>query len=150
MVIYLGKPLPACSSDNEGGASSPICPLLSCTRWGLQDGQVAMPPVRSYRTFPPLPDYRRFLSVALALESPPPAVSWHLALRCSDFPHAFQARDHLAASRNCSNLRSSGRRFHIQRSYRPGYQGEPKTEKPCCSHRIGHPSSWRWAAYNAA
>ena len=31
---------------------------------------------------------RRYISVALALESPPPDVIWHPALRCSDFPHA--------------------------------------------------------------
>ena len=29
---------------------------------------------------------RRFISVALSLESPPPAVSRHPALRCPDFP----------------------------------------------------------------
>ena len=29
---------------------------------------------------------RRFISVALSLESPPPAVSRHSALRCPDFP----------------------------------------------------------------
>ena len=33
---------------------------------------------------------RRYLSVALALESPPPAVSWHPALRCPDFPHTLR------------------------------------------------------------
>ena len=27
----------------------------SCAGWGLHDGRVARPPVRSYRTFPPLP-----------------------------------------------------------------------------------------------
>ena len=68
----------------------------SCAEWGLHDGRVARPPVRSYRTFPPLPfgktkDFakRRYLSVALALESPPPAVNWHPALRRSDFPHGL-------------------------------------------------------------
>ena len=33
---------------------------------------------------------RRYLSVALALESPPPAVNWHPALRCPDFPHTLR------------------------------------------------------------
>lgn len=32
----------------------------------------------------------RYISVALALESPPPAVNWHPALWCSDFPHALR------------------------------------------------------------
>ena len=41
-------------------------------------------PFHPYRGFP-----RRYLSVALALESPPPAVSRHPALRCPDFPHAL-------------------------------------------------------------
>ena len=68
----------------------PMCFHLSCTRWGLHDGQVAKPPVRSYRTFPPLPINRRYISVALALEPPPPAVNWHPALWCSDFPHACE------------------------------------------------------------
>ena len=88
MAICLGVPSPGRSSDYESGTGRPMCFQLSCTRWGLHDGQVARPPVRSYRTFPPLPKIRRYLSVALALESPPPAVSWHPALRCSDFPHA--------------------------------------------------------------
>ena len=41
-------------------------------------------PFHPYRGRP-----RRYLSVALALESPPPAVSRHPALRCPDFPHAL-------------------------------------------------------------
>ncbi len=41
-------------------------------------------PFHPYRGLP-----RRYLSVALALESPPPAVSRHPALRCPDFPHAL-------------------------------------------------------------
>ena len=32
----------------------------------------------------------RYISVALSLESPPPAVNRHPALRCSDFPHTFR------------------------------------------------------------
>ena len=92
MVIYLGLLSPEGSSDYESGTGRPMRFHLSCTKWGLHDGQVARPPVRSYRTFPPLPITRRYLSVALALESPPPAVSWHPALRCSDFPHAIGMR----------------------------------------------------------
>lgn len=44
--------------------------------------------VVSYTAFPPLPaKSRRYISVALALESPPPDVIWHPALRSPDFPH---------------------------------------------------------------
>ena len=47
--------------------------------------------VVSYTAFPPLPAAlsccRRFISVALALESPPPDVIRHPALRSPDFPH---------------------------------------------------------------
>ena len=32
----------------------------------------------------------RYISVALSLESPPPAVNRHPALRCSDFPHTLR------------------------------------------------------------
>ena len=50
-------------------------------------------PFHPYRGLP-----RRYLSVALALESPPPAVSRHPALRCPDFPHAPRGtRGHSAA-----------------------------------------------------
>ncbi len=38
----------------ERDGQSPVFPK-SCAGWGLHDGRVARPPVRSYRTFPPLP-----------------------------------------------------------------------------------------------
>ncbi len=44
----------------------------------------------SYLAFPPLPITRRFISVALSLESPPPVVSRRSVLRCSDFPRHKQ------------------------------------------------------------
>ena len=45
--------------------------------------------VVSYTAFPPLPGNFpwRYLSVALSLESPPPDVIRHPALRSPDFPH---------------------------------------------------------------
>lgn len=44
--------------------------------------------VVSYTAFPPLPQQvRRFISVALVWESPPPDVIRHPALRSPDFPH---------------------------------------------------------------
>ena len=53
-----------------------------------------LPPFHPYRT-----EMRRYISVALSLESPPPAVSRHPALWCSDFPHTIagtRSPDHLA------------------------------------------------------
>ena len=43
--------------------------------------------VVSYTAFPPLPVKQAVISVALSLESPPPDVIWHPALRSPDFPH---------------------------------------------------------------
>ena len=61
---------------------------------------VTVPAVSSYLTFPPLPGQAgRFISVALSLESPPPDVIRHPALRSPDFPHAaLAACDHLTDS----------------------------------------------------
>ena len=63
----------------------------SCTKWGLQRASVAGARVSSYLAFPSLPVTGRFLSVALSLESPPPGVTRHSALWCSDFPHPLLA-----------------------------------------------------------
>ena len=60
--------------------------------------------VVSYTAFPPLPEKTwRYLSVALSLESPPPDVIRHPALRSPDFPHlsplgclTADSRDHLS------------------------------------------------------
>ena len=90
---HLSRPDVAMRVQAIAGArrAAACAPIPSCTRWGLQHGQVAKPWVSSYLTFPPLPRKPgRYLSVALSLESPPPAVSRHPALRCSDFPHAFR------------------------------------------------------------
>lgn len=65
---------------------------LSCFGWGLQ-GPATLPPQRWALTppfHPYLPKDRRFISVALSLESPPPAVSRHPALRSPDFPHSYE------------------------------------------------------------
>ena len=53
---------------------------------------VAAAAVGSYPTFPPLPSHlrsRRFISVALSLESPPPGVTRRSALWSPDFPHTY-------------------------------------------------------------
>ena len=62
----------------------------SCIGWGLHRGSVSGARVSSYLAFPSLPPEGRFLSVALSLKSPSPAVNRHPALRCSDFPHGLR------------------------------------------------------------
>ena len=57
-------------------------------------------------------DSRRYISVALALESPPPDVIRHSALRSSDFPHL---RSFDACSRDYpTDLRSLSYHIHFQ------------------------------------
>ena len=89
MIIYLVLLLPAASSDlpeNRSGKS--IVLFLVLLRMGFTCAlRVTEEAVVSYTTFPPLPHKRRFISVALALESPPPDVIRHPALRSPDFPN---------------------------------------------------------------
>ncbi len=61
-----------------GGQPRPA-PCRPCSRWGLPGASVSRRPVRSYRTISPLPrtDARRYVSVALSVGSPRPAVSRH-------------------------------------------------------------------------
>ena len=76
----------------------------SCTRWGLHSGQVAKPLVSSYLTFPPLRAATcrsRYLSVALSLESPPPGITRHPALWCSDFPHSSKMNAIIQLAHTC-------------------------------------------------
>ena len=91
---HLSRPGVAAQAPAIAGntAGNRIIPIASCTRWGLHHGRVARPWVSSYLAFPPLLILAdgRYISVALSLESPPPAVSWHPALWCSDFPHTFR------------------------------------------------------------
>ena len=70
----------AAQATAEDAASSRLASFASCTGWGLQRGRVTSPPGELLprlsiltRGFRP----GRFLSVALSLESPPPAVSRH-------------------------------------------------------------------------
>ena len=89
MIIYLDPPLPAGSSDlpesTTGRRMAFFSVLLrmefTCAR------PVTRTAVVSYTAFPPLPQQvRRFISVALVWESPPPDVIRHPALRSPDFP----------------------------------------------------------------
>ena len=83
MFIYLGLLLPTASSDLPGNRSGkPIISYLVLLRMGFTCALlVTSEAVVSYTAFPPLPDtLGRFISVALALESPPPDVIRHPAL----------------------------------------------------------------------
>ena len=107
MIIYLEQLLPAASS-NLPKTNGPHYRLASVL---LQMGFTCAPSVTreavvSYTALPPLPisstlsvKHWRYISVALALESPPPDVIRHPALRSPDFPHlrSFDtcSRDHL-------------------------------------------------------
>src|SRR5690554_3173966 len=66
-------------------------PTWSCSEWGLHSRLVTLSLVSSYLTFPSLPNtkinVRRYISVALSLESPPLGITQHSALWSSDFPH---------------------------------------------------------------
>ena len=89
VIIYLAFALPRSSSDlpetqraavwfQFGLASSGVYRACSVTRTA----------VSSYLAFPPLlPKGKRFISVALAWELPPPDVIRHSALWSPDFPH---------------------------------------------------------------
>ena len=95
MFIYLGLLLPTASSDLPGNRSGkPIISYLVLLRMGFTCALlVTSEAVVSYTAFPPLPDtIGRFISVALALESPPPDVIRHPALRSPDFPQSGSLR----------------------------------------------------------
>ena len=104
MIIYLGLPLPTASSDlpKTRRAAAWFC-------FGLASDGVYMCPA-CYQPGGSLlhclstltGKSRRFISVALAWESPPPDVIRHPALRSPDFPHltpfGIVSRDHLTHS----------------------------------------------------
>ncbi len=76
-------------------------PIRCCFGWGLHGRCVTAAPVSSYLAFPPLPAHlhRKSISVALSLESPPPGVTRHPALRSPDFPRENHfSRNHLTYS----------------------------------------------------
>ena len=86
-IIFPGLSSPIGSSDCGECDGPPTVSIASCTRWGLQHGLVAKPVGELLPRLSSLTGkIRRYISVALSLESPPPAVSWHPALWCPDFP----------------------------------------------------------------
>ena len=94
MIIYLDRLSPDGSSDLPGSRRAALCSLF-----GLASSGVYMCPLCYQRGGSLLhclstltcAERRRFISVALSLESPPPDVIWHPALWSPDFPllHPF-------------------------------------------------------------
>ena len=90
IIIYLGLLLPTASSDlPESKPGKLITFFLVLLRMGFTCAPVVTNrAVVSYTALPPLlpASRKRYISVALALESPPPDVIRHPALRSPDFP----------------------------------------------------------------
>ena len=81
-------------------------PIWSCSEWGLPCRTTLTPyAVRSYRTLSPLPVPLRaiggLLSVALAVSSRCPGVTWHSALWSPDFPRCTCVRRDCPADSTC-------------------------------------------------
>ena len=82
MIIYLGRLLPDASSDlpKAGGPRQSFVSVL--LRMGFTCAlPVTSEAVVSYTAIPPLPQKWRYISVALSLEFPPPAVNRHPVFR---------------------------------------------------------------------
>ena len=67
---------------------------------------VTISAVRSYRTISPLPNYEfgGIFSVALAVSSRSPGITWHPALWSPDFPLCSSQSDYLANSNLQTNM----------------------------------------------
>ena len=87
-------------------------PIWSCSEWGLPCRTALAPyAVRSYRTLSPLPVPLRaiggLLSVALAVSSRCPGVTWHSALWSPDFPRCTCVRRDCPADSTNKSSRSA-------------------------------------------
>ena len=99
-------------------------PIWSCSEWGLPCRTALAPyAVRSYRTLSPLPVPLRaiggLLSVALAVSSRCPGVTWHSALRSPDFPRCACARRDCPADSLTSVLAGNGEWSKLARRASP-------------------------------
>ncbi len=109
-AIHLGLPLPTGSSGQPGAGTDALHPLF-----GLAPDGVCLAPhitagtVSSYLAFSPLPATRgranavggRYVSVALSVGSPRPAVSGHPVRWSSDFPLPLHAAGAATARPPC-------------------------------------------------
>jgi hypothetical protein len=91
VTVWLQQP----TREQRGPRYRP--PIWSCSEWGLPCHATLSPrAVRSYRTVSPLPVPLRaiggLLSVALAVSSRCPGVTWHSALWSPDFPRCACTR----------------------------------------------------------
>lgn len=75
--LSVARGYPLRSSHHSHNAEQALLRCRCCSGWGLHGNSVTIFPVSSYLTFPHLPKNRRLFSVALSLESPPPAVNRH-------------------------------------------------------------------------
>ena len=131
---------PHAAYPRAGRATRERSPIWPCTGWGLPGRRVTTPPVRSYRTFSPLPASAAKLSaeteaprhragglfsVALACGFPRLAVSQHPALRCPDFPPRLESTSALIGSLNSLTERPLG--LH---SYCTSQKGVLKLHRP--------------------
>ena len=83
----------------EGAAGRRLASIASCTGWGLQRKPVTRNPGELLPRLSILTARRRrFLSVALSLESPPPAVSRHPCPAVPGLSSYLAARDRLFTS----------------------------------------------------
>ncbi len=122
VIIYLILLLPTGLSDlpeSTTGRRIAFCSVL--LRMGFTCAfAVTGKAVGSYPAFPPLPAVGgRFISVALAWESPPPDVIRHPALRSPDFPHllSFDIAAAITRAAQYNPLYNKKQNFYSHRLY---------------------------------
>ena len=116
-IIHLGRTSPSPQATYpEAARATPMLPYLVLLQVGFtMPPRVTTDAVRSYRTLSPLPAPNArggLLSVALAVGSRLPGVTWHPALWSPDFPpavHGKPSRPAIAWPTQATNLGDVGR-----------------------------------------